>query len=303
MSQPRTAVKRRPHRRLSHPEFGDWRVVVDNPSEAEHMKVPRPGVFKRLKVQYQYWQNADTSCECGVSGFELKVRRAIGLLLLLPLSVVMVFALMVQLHNAAPVVSNIEFWQSIPVWYSVLGALVFLSLKYFRLVEAILIYTYVLGHELTHALAALMCFGKVDAVSVDIDGGYVDTDKDNIFVSLAPYFVPLWMLVWMAVFFVANWIYPFEAYLPWFYAGFGFWWSFHVYWTLWVIPREQPDLIENGVAFSFMIIMLTNIAFLLLVLRCFGVITFHGYLADFKACAIEIYTSYSELLVWLWQLI
>ena len=72
------------------------------------------------------------------------------LLLLLPLSVVMVFALMVQLHNAAPVVSNIDFWQSIPVWYSVLGALVFLSLKYFRLVEAILIYTYVLEHELTH---------------------------------------------------------------------------------------------------------------------------------------------------------
>ena len=303
MSQPRTAVKRRPHRRLSHPEFGDWRVVVDNPAEAEHMKVPRPGVFKRLKVQYQYWQNADTTYECGVSGFELKVRRAIGLLLLLPLSVVMVFALMVQLHNAAPVVSNIDFWQSIPVWYSVLGALVFLSLKYFRLVEAILIYTYVLGHELTHALAALMCFGKVDAVSVDIDGGYVDTDKDNIFVSLAPYFLPLWMLVWMAVLFVANWIYPFEAYLPWFYAGFGFWWSFHVYWTLWVIPREQPDLIENEVVFSFMIIMLANIAFLLLVLRCFGVITFHGYLADFKACAIEIYTSYSELLVWLWQLI
>ena len=144
---------------------------------------------------------------------------------------------------------------------------------------------------------------KVDAVSVDIDGGYVDTDKDNIFVSLAPYFLPLWMLVWMAILFVANWIYPFEAYLPWFYAGFGFWWSFHVYWTLWVIPREQPDLIENEVVFSFMIIMLANIAFLLLVLRCFGVITFHGYLADFKACAIEIYTSYSELLVWLWQLI
>jgi hypothetical protein len=296
-------VKRRPHRRLSHPEFGDWRVVVDNPSEVEHMKVPRPGVFKRLKVQYQYWQNADTTYECGVSGFELKVRRAIGLLLLLPLSVVMVFALMVQLHNAAPVVSNIDFWQSIPVWYSVLGALVFLSLKYFRLVEAILIYTYVLGHELTHALAALMCFGKVDAVSVDIDGGYVDTDKDNIFVSLAPYFVPLWMLVWMAVLFVANWIYPFEAYLPWFYAGFGFWWSFHVYWTLWVIPREQPDLIENGVAFSFMIIMLANIAALLLLLRCFGVISFHGYLQDFKACAVDIYTTYHDLVLWIIQYI
>ena len=301
MRHPRTAVKRRPHRRLSHPEFGDWRVVVDNPAEAEHLKVPRPGVFKRLKVQYQYWQNADTTYECGVSGFELKVRRAIGLLLLLPLSVVMVFALMVQLHNAAPVVSNIDFWQSIPVWYSVLGTLVFLNLKYFRLVEAILIYTYVLGHELTHALAALMCFGKVDAVSVDIDGGYVDTDKDNIFVSLAPYFVPLWMLVWMLVFFVVNWISPFDAYLPWLFAGFGFWWAFHVYWTLWVIPREQPDLLENGVVLSFMIIMLTNIAALVGMLRCFGVISLRGYWQDFKFCAREIYVTYHDLALWLWQ--
>ncbi len=303
MRTPRTAVKRRPHRRLSHPEFGDWRVAVDNPSDAEHLQVPRPSVFRRLKVQAQYWQSADTAYSCGVYGAKRVFRRVAGLLVLLPLSVVMVFALMVQLHNAAPVVGNIDFWQSIPVWYSVLGALVFISLKYFRLVEAFLMYSYVLGHELTHALAAIMCFGKVETVSVDLDGGYVDTDTDNIFVSLAPYFVPLWMLVWMAVLFVANWIYPFEAYLPWFYAGFGFWWSFHVYWTLWVIPREQPDLLENEVIFSFMIIMMTNIVTLLLVLRCFGVISLRGYLADFKACAVEIYTSYSELLVWLWQLI
>lgn len=303
MRTPRTAVKRRPHRRLSHPEFGDWRVAVDNPSDAEHLQVPRPSVFRRLKVQAQYWQSADTAYSCGVYGAKRVFRRVAGLLVLLPLSVVMVFALMVQLHNAAPVVGNIDFWQSIPVWYSVLGALVFITLKYFRLVEAFLMYSYVLGHELTHALAAIMCFGKVETVSVDLDGGYVDTDTDNIFVSLAPYFVPLWMLVWMAVLFVANWIYPFEAYLPWFYAGFGFWWSFHVYWTLWVIPREQPDLLENEVIFSFMIIMLANIVTLLLVLRCFGVISLRGYLADFKACAVEIYTSYSELLVWLWQLI
>ncbi|MBR5877932.1 MAG: hypothetical protein IKY91_00160 [Akkermansia sp.] len=303
MRTPRTAVKRRPHRRLSHPEFGDWRVAVDNPSDAEHLQVPRPSVFRRLKVQAQYWQSADTGYSCGVYGAKRVFRRVAGLLVLLPLSVVMVFALMVQLHNAAPVVGNIDFWQSIPVWYSVLGALVFITLKYFRLVEAFLMYSYVLGHELTHALAAIMCFGKVETVSVDLDGGYVDTDTDNIFVSLAPYFVPLWMLVWMAVLFVANWIYPFEAYLPWFYAGFGFWWSFHVYWTLWVIPREQPDLLENEVIFSFMIIMLANIVTLLLVLRCFGVISLRGYLADFKACAVEIYTSYSELLVWLWQLI
>ena len=94
---------------------------------------------------------------------------------------------------------------------------------------------------------------------------------------------------------------PFETYQAWFYAGFGFWWAFHIYWTLWVIPREQPDLLENGVVLSFMIIMLTNIAALLLVLRCFGVISLRGYARDFLTCAQDIYTTYHDLALWLLQ--
>lgn len=305
----RQSVKRR-HRRMPLPEFGDWRVPLENPCEAEHLQPLTLGLYRRLKVQAAVWQNTipvyqpeelgDCRPLSGMKGF---VRRTIGLCVLLPLSVVMVYALLVQLHNAAPLVGDVAFWQSVPVWYSVLGALVFLSLKYFRLVDAVLVFCYVLGHELTHAIAALLCMGKVQAMSVNMEGGYVDTDTDNVFVALAPYFVPLWMLVWMGGLFVANWIYPFSAYLPWLYAGFGFWWCFHVYWTLWVIPREQPDLLENGVLFSFLIIMLANIAGLVLMLRCFGVISFHGYWQDFKRCAVEIYTTYHELALWLWQLI
>ena len=151
------------------------------------------------------------------------------------------------------------------------------------------------------AIAALMCFGKVESLSVDIDGGYVDTDKDNLFVSLAPYFVPLWMLLWLGVFFISNLVAPFETYLQWFYAGFGFWWAFHVYWTLWVIPREQPDLLENGVVISFLIITITNIIALLLILRCFGVISLRGYWQDLQYCAQELYSTYHDLILWVIQ--
>lgn len=309
ISRPKKA--KRPHRRLPAPEFGDWRVPVDKPHEVEHMKAPPLGVVRRLRVQAAYWQNLEPMYGAydavddwqPVHGWKRAVRLFIGTCLLLPLSVVMVYALMVQLYHAAPVVGDFDFWQSIPVWYSVLGALVFIAIKYFRLVDPILMFCYVLGHELTHALAALLCFGKVQALSVDLDGGYVDTDKDNLFISLSPYFVPLWMLAWLGGVYVLNWIFPFASYLPWFYAGFGFWWCFHVYWTLWIIPREQPDLLENGVVLSFMIIMLTNIVGLLLMLRCFGVISFRGYWHDFQTCAVEIYTTYHELLTFLWSTI
>lgn len=303
----RTRQQTRRHR-IQEPEFGDWRVPVAKPHETEHLKPTPVNVLRRLKVQAAYWQSVepvytqdDLDDWQPIHGWKRVLRLCIGLFLLLPLSVVMVFALLQQLYHAAPVVGNMDFWQSVPVWFSVLGALVFMAVKFFRLIDPVLMFAYVAGHELTHAITALMCLGKVQAVSVDLDGGYVDTDTDNLFVSLSPYFVPLWMLLWLGAFYVVNWLFPFESYLAWFYAGFGFWWAFHVYWTLWVIPREQPDLLENGVVLSFMIIMLTNIAALLLMLRCFGVISLRGYAQDFVTCAKDIYTTYHDLAVWLLQ--
>lgn len=301
---------RMPRKKLREPELGDWRVPVDDPFEAEHREPePMPGVMRRVRMRASFLSSMEADYRVDrevdwtpIRGWKMIIRRIIGLCCLLPLSVVMVFALLLQLYHATPLVGDFAFWQSVPVWYTVLGILVFATIKYFRLVEPILMFVYVLGHELTHAITALMCFGKVQAFCVDLNGGYVDTDTDNIFVSLSPYFVPLWMLFWLGGMYVANWIVPFEAYLPWFYAGFGFWWAFHVYWTMWIIPREQPDLLENGVIFSFMIIMLSNIAALLVILRCFGVISLRGYWQDFKTCAQAIYVTYHDLAVWLWQL-
>lgn len=291
----------RTRRQFTQPEFGDWRVPVEKPHETEHLRPKKMSLMHRTRVQATYWQQQDSVIEYEESptwqtpqGWKCIIRRIIGLGLLLPVSVVMVYALLLQLYHAAPMVGQLSFWQSEPVWFSVLGALVFMSVKYFRLIDPMLVFFYVLGHELTHAIAALLCFGKVEAMSVDLDGGYVDTDTDNLFVSLSPYFVPLWMLIWLGCFFVANWIIPFDSYLPWFYAGFGFWWCFHVYWTLWVIPREQPDLLENGVVLSFMIIMIANIVSLIIILRGFGVISFRGYGRDLVVSAHEIYGTFAD---------
>lgn len=285
---------------------GHRRVLMLNKYAGEPAGNSTRRMLRRLRLQTAYLQSEqpvyypqDSEYTEELPFWQRTIRLCIGLFLLLPLSVVMVFALLQQLHHAAPVVGSFDFWQSVPVWYSILGMLVFATLKGFRVLDAILMFLYVAGHELTHALTAWMCFGRVESVSVDLDGGYVDTDKDNLFISLSPYFVPLWMLLWMGLFFVANWIYPFDTYLAWFCAGFGFWWAFHIYWTLWVIPREQPDLLDNGVVLSFMIIMLANVASLVLVLRCFGVISLRGYAQDFVICANEIYTTYRDLFLWI----
>lgn len=312
MAPPRKKRARRSnlHRYSPEPEHGDWRVSLDRPEEAEHLRNPSVNVWRRTHVKVEMLQAAPWGALAQrpidefyreeeeaeppvvpISGWRRFVRLAVAWLLLLPLSVVMVFALLLQLCHAAPAMGEIGFWLSEPVWYSLLGALVFAVLILGRLVEQALIYIYVLGHELTHAIAAKLCGGRVQSFSIDLGGGYVETDTDNVFIALAPYFVPIWMLAWMLVFWLANLIWPFEAYGPWFCAGFGFWWTFHLYWTIWVIPREQPDMLENGMVFSLLVVVLMNIVAALAVLCCFGAISPQGYAHDFLDCAMRLYES------------
>lgn len=284
------------HRSTPEPEHGDWRVQVSNAEEAEHI-VPNLSGFGNVwhrtcvvadalrETEPRYsWGGELYDDEHGVvpiRGWARFRRLLISLILLLPLCITMVFALARQLWHSSAVVNNIEFWLSVPVWYAVMGAMLFVALILAGLMQTGLIYVYVLGHELTHAIVAKCSGGKVSTFRITAEGGYVESDKDSVLIALSPYFVPLWMLCWMLVLWLLNLAFPFEEYPAWFAAGFGFWWFFHLYWTIWVIPREQPDMIEKGLLFSLLIVFAVNILILLVVLICFGVITPSGYLADF----------------------
>ena len=300
----------RQKRRKCEPEFGSWRLPVDNPAEAEHIPNPSmrlrrrlrkrmanlrnapPGVLHRLMIQEQYAEEMQLDLP---HGWGRTWRLLLGLLVLLPISVVMVFALLMQLYAAAPALGEWGFWMSDSVWFTMVGVLVFVSLTVMKLLEPLLMYLYVLGHELTHAIAILLSFGTVRDFKFDTNGGYVETESDNIFIALSPYFVPLWMLVWMGLLALANWASPFEQYHAWFYAGFGFWWTFHVYWTLRIIPREQPDLLEKGAVLSALVILLMNIGILLVILRAFNIITFSGYARNILACAQSIWEMLQDV--------
>ncbi len=271
------------------PEFGDWRLPLERPAEAEHLPTLPLSLWRRVQLRVEYWQEAELEPPViPIHGWSRALRLMLSLFLLLPLSIVMVFSLLVQLYRAAPAMGQSSFWLSEPVWFSLVGVGGFISLMVFKLAEPLLVYIYVLGHESTHAVAALLSFGKINAFKFDMDGGYVETDADNIFIALSPYFVPFWMLVWMFALWLGNLCVAFEAYEPWFYGGMGFWWAFHLYWTFWVIPREQPDMLENGLLFSMLVIMIMNIGVLLGILWCFGVLTPESYWIEFVRCARSI---------------
>jgi len=120
--------------------------------------------------------------------------------------------------------------------------------------------TYVLGHELTHALWALLMGARVSGLKVRKSGGQVRTSKTNWFITLAPYFFPFYVVLFMAAFFLAHAIWNLTAHMWVLFFLVGLGWSFHVTFTLMILLTiRQPDVQSQGVLFSVVVIYLMNL--------------------------------------------
>ena len=120
--------------------------------------------------------------------------------------------------------------------------------------------TYVLGHELTHAIWALLMGARVSGLSVRKAGGQVRTNKTNWAITLAPYFFPFYAVLFMVGFFITHAIWDLTAqfWILFFLVGLG--WSFHVTFTIMVLfTVSQPDVKSQGALFSAVVIYLMNL--------------------------------------------
>lgn len=128
---------------------------------------------------------------------------------------------------------------------------------------------YVVGHELTHALAAWAMGGKVYGFHVGEDGGHVDLSESNFIIALAPYFVPIHAFGVMLAYRAWTWWKPAAPGYGWFLAALGAALAFHALLTfecLW--DRKQPDLqAAGGRVFSISLIGLANALMLVLMLK------------------------------------
>jgi hypothetical protein len=215
-------------------------------------------------------------------GFFKRVWRWLVALLLLPFCGVTTVTLLSQFSNAT---LNQGFWQTAEFWHFAIGVLVMIGWFWSGLAQTFFLYLYVLGHEATHALFVWACWGKVSGIHVSAQGGYVTTNKTNWVIALSPYFVPIWSILAAVIYGVLKALVDFS--LEWdkmFYAVIGLTWTFHYVWTLWMIPREQPDLRENGTMLSLVVIYLGNVLVLVALLCVAG----RGSLLDhFKDFGIE----------------
>ena len=121
--------------------------------------------------------------------------------------------------------------------------------------------TYVIGHELTHALFALLFGGSVKSIHASHRGGRVTLTKSNFIITLAPYFFPLYTSVALILYWTAR---AADARgmatdVLIFVSGATF--ALHLVLTFVFLQTDQNDIREEGAIFSYPLIFLFNIAF------------------------------------------
>jgi hypothetical protein len=188
--------------------------------------------------------------------------------------------------------TNRGFWATQEFWFFSLGALLW-TIAFFGLPKPVLLYVF--GHELTHAIWAWMMGARVRKFHVHRDGGYIVTDKRNIWIALAPYFFPLYSIFVILVWAAASWFVDFSVNRSLLFGLIGGTWAFHVSFTLWAIPRGQTDLTYYGTFFSLVIIYMMNL--LVLTLFLLGA-TPHVTLESFSR---ELFDNAAALATWIAQ--
>lgn len=233
-------------------------------SDRAHIRANRriapPGQRKSIQAAIRATQplpQFDTEGDVGL--LTRMLRWSIGLLLL-PISWITTWAFFSRLSHATV---HQDFWKTSEFWYFVIGCILLSTWLLSGLFRNLFLYLYVLGHELTHAIFVLLCRGKVTDIHVSTSGGYITTNKTNLVIALSPYFVPFYS-IWVVLAHLGLRHFGFisEIWDPLFHALIGATWMFHMIWTLWMLPKDQPDLQENGRFLSLIVIYLGNILIL-----------------------------------------
>jgi len=119
--------------------------------------------------------------------------------------------------------------------------------------------TYVLAHELTHALWGWLTGARVLHMQVSKASGSVTLSKSNLLVALAPYFFPLYTVLAIAGYYATSIFLEVERYYLAWLGIVGFTWGFHFTFTVTTLMQHQSDIREYGRLFSYAVIYALNV--------------------------------------------
>ncbi|MEM6911564.1 MAG: hypothetical protein AAF555_08255 [Verrucomicrobiota bacterium] len=177
----------------------------------------------------------------------------VGIVLLLPLAWITTSAFF---ETFVRMTREGGFWRTEEFWFFSLGALLWLVAHVgLRGLDVV----YVFGHEMTHAIFAMLSGGRLGEAAWTSEGGYIETDTSNWLVSLSPYFVPFYSVLSVSLFSLLQLWLPVPEATRWLFSLIGCTWCFHLSYTLLMLTRTQPDLKENGTVFSLLLIYFVNL--------------------------------------------
>lgn len=119
--------------------------------------------------------------------------------------------------------------------------------------------TYVLGHELTHALWGWLSGASVSRIRVSKSGGSVAVSGNNILITLAPYFFPLYTVMVIAAYGAVSLFRDVSRYELFWMALVACTWAFHVTFTVSILMERQSDIRIYGKTLSYALIYLVNV--------------------------------------------
>ena len=123
--------------------------------------------------------------------------------------------------------------------------------------------SYVLAHELSHAVAAWFSGARAGRLKVRRDGGSVEVSSTSLFICLAPYLLPFYsLLVLLGTLLAGIWL-DLGAWMPWLPFVLGFTGSYHLCYTLLALSVGQSDLDDFGVIGAYPILYIGNLLLIL----------------------------------------
>ncbi len=170
-----------------------------------------------------------------------------------------------------------------------LSGFVFFTIFYYVIGQPVR--TYIIAHELTHVIFAILTGRSVKKISFKRSNSYVKTSGTNVFISLGPYVLPLYSIIIILIYkllYMFNGSSRLISVICYFIAGAGY--SFHILSTLHYLKYDQPDMKRYGYFFSltFVIIWLIIISSFLFWLM-FPDVDLGGYLLNVLRDTARIY--------------
>jgi len=185
-----------------------------------------------------------------------------------------------------------------PSAWALAGGFALWNFLYFTLPRPVR--TYVLAHELTHALWGWVMGARIFHLRISRESGSVTLSKSNFLVTLAPYFFPLYTVLVILGYYALSVFFAVEAYHMVWLGLVGLTWGFHLTFTVDMLIKQQNDVQHYGRLFSYSVIYLLNVLGIGLWIVMVSSATLEQMVTHFSSSVVAARAGLWTGAVWLW---